>query len=372
MKLLFTCGGTAGHINPALAVAGLIRDRHPDARILFVGADGGMETRLVPREGYPIRTVSITNFRRKLDAAGFRHNLKTLLNLRTSGDQARQILDEFQPDAVIGTGGYASYPVVRKAAARGIPTAIHDSNATPGLTTRTLAQYADRVMVGFEESREYYPRPERVTVTGTPVRGDFFLKTPREARARMGLDGRPLVLSYWGSLGAREMNRKMADFIRLECITEPFNHIHATGKEGYEWMPAYLEELGVHLHRHPCIELREYIYDMATVMQASDLVICRGGASTISEIAALQKPSIIVPSPNVTDNHQEKNARVLEGRGAAKLLLEKECDGQSLFEAAQEILKDKAKQEQMRRELGNIAIIDATERIYSTVLEILR
>ncbi|SMC41501.1 UDP-N-acetylglucosamine--N-acetylmuramyl-(pentapeptide) pyrophosphoryl-undecaprenol N-acetylglucosamine transferase [Papillibacter cinnamivorans] len=372
MKILFTCGGTAGHINPALAVAGLIRERHPDAKILFVGADGGMETKLVPREGYPIRTVSITNFQRKLNASGVRHNLKTLLNLRTSGDQAKQILDEFQPDAVIGTGGYASYPVVRQAAARGIPTAIHESNATPGLTTKTLAKYADRVMVGFEESREYYPKPDRVVVTGTPVRGDFFRKTHEEARRSLGLDERPLVLSYWGSLGAREMNKKIAEFIRLECITEPFNHIHATGKEGYEWMPGYLEELGVHLSRHLCVELREYIYDMATVMQAADLVICRGGASTISEITALQKPSIIVPSPNVTDNHQEKNARVLEARGAAKVLLESECDGRALFETAQEILADGAKREEMKSQLAKLAIPDSSERIYRTILEILR
>lgn len=370
MKILFTCGGTAGHINPALAVAGLFKTRHPDGEVLFVGAEGGMENRLVPREGYEIRTVRITNFHRSLRPADIRHNFGTLLNLRASRSQADRILDEFRPDVVVGTGGYASFPVVKRAAERGIPTAIHESNATPGLTTKTLAGKVDRVMVGYEESRANYPYPDRVVVTGTPVRGEFFRYSHDEAKARLGFGDKPVVLSYWGSLGAREMNKKMAEFIRLECVTEPFSHVHATGKEGYVWMPAYLQKLGVDLSQHACIDLRDYIYDMPLVMTAADLVICRAGASTLSELTALARPSIIVPSPNVTNNHQEKNARVLEAHGAVRVMLEDECDGQALYRAACEILEDGKRQRQMQGALRKMAVMDATERIYATIMEI--
>ena len=159
MKILFTCGGTAGHINPAVALAGMFRERN-HADILFVGADGGMERQLVPREGYPIRTVTITSFLRKLNGAGIKHNIKTLRNLSRSKRQAKDILDQFQPDLVVGTGGYASFPVVREAARRGIPTAVHESNAEPGLTTKMLSKYVDIVMVGFEE-------PEALSPPGT-------------------------------------------------------------------------------------------------------------------------------------------------------------------------------------------------------------
>ena len=169
MRVLFTCGGTAGHVNPAVALAQMFQTRNSGCEVLFVGADGGMETRLVPKEGYPIETVTITNFRRSLSPASIGHNVRTLLNMNKSRKQANAILDRFQPDLVVGTGGYASFPVVKAAAKRGIPTAVHESNAVPGLTTKTLSKVVDVVMVGFEESRSHYDDPGKVVVTGTPV-----------------------------------------------------------------------------------------------------------------------------------------------------------------------------------------------------------
>lgn len=217
MKILFTCGGTAGHINPALALAGMFQARN-QADILFVGADGGMEQQLVPREGYPIQMVTISSFWRQMNLAGIRHNLTTLRNLGKSKRQAKRILDQFQPNLVVGTGGYASFPVVREAARRGIPTAVHESNAEPGLTTKMLSKYVDKVMVGFEESRKHYPHPDRVAVTGTPVRGEFFLQNKAEARKKLGItDDKPLVVTSWGSLGALVMNQHMVDFVAREC-----------------------------------------------------------------------------------------------------------------------------------------------------------
>ncbi len=366
MKILFTCGGTAGHVNPAVALAQLFQARHPGCEVLFVGADGGMETRLVPKEGYPIQTVTITNFRRSLTPASVGHNLKTLLNMNKSKKQANAILDAFQPDLVVGTGGYASYPVVNAAAARGIPTAVHESNAVPGLTTKALSKVVDVVMVGFEESRSHYEDPSKVEVTGTPVRGDFFQYTRKEARAKLGLtDDRPLVLSVWGSLGAEEMNRQITDFIRLECENgTPWHHIHGAGRD-YAQVRSALKE------GNPSIDVREYIYDMPVVMAAADLVLCRAGASTISELTAIAKPSILVPSPNVVADHQTKNARVLEGAGGAVLLPESECSGEKLYQTAAAILGDKARREAMGAALRAMAVPDAAEQIYRTLTRLM-
>ena len=312
MKILLTCGGTAGHINPAVALARMFQERMEDSQVLFVGAKGGMEERLVPKEGFPLETVTISSFWRSLSPSSLRHNLRTLRNLSVSKKEAARILDGFQPDLVVGTGGYASYPVVHEAARRGIPTAVHESNAVPGLTTQRLAKVADRVMVGYEDSRQHYHHPDRVVVTGTPVRGEFFRLTRQQARDALGIrDDRPLVLSYWGSLGAEVMNGYMTDFIR-RAVREgaPFHHIHGAGRN-YGAMQKALA--GVSLP--PEIQLREYIYDMPTVMVAADLVLCRGGASTLSELTAIGKPAVIVPSPNVTNHHQEKNANVLARQG---------------------------------------------------------
>ena len=372
MNVLFTCGGTAGHVNPAVALARMFQERYPECKVLFVGADGGMENKLVPKEGYEIRSVTITNFRRSFAPADIVHNVGTVLNMAKSRKQAQAILDEFKPDLVVGTGGYASYPVVNAAAKRGIPTAVHESNAVPGLTTKQLSKVVDKVMVGFEESRAHYDNPEKVVVTGTPVRGDFFRYTREEARAKLGIeDDRPLLLTYWGSLGAEVMNRKMVDFITKECYEgAPFRHIHGAGRD-YPWMKEALEKKGLKLGDNG-VEIREYIYDMPLVMCAADLVLCRAGASTVSEITAIAKPAVLVPSPNVTANHQEKNARVLSDCGAAVLLLEKECGENTLYETAAALLVDRRRREEISRGLKEMASVDAGEKIFQTLVDLMK
>ena len=372
MNILFTCGGTAGHVNPAVALARMFQERYPECKVLFVGADGGMENKLVPKEGYEIKSVTITNFRRSFAPADILHNVGTVLNMVKSRKQAQTILDEFKPDLVVGTGGYASYPVVNAAAKRGIPTAVHESNAVPGLTTKQLSKVVDKVMVGFEESRAHYADPEKVVVTGTPVRGDFFRYTREEARAKLGIeDDRPLLLTYWGSLGAEVMNKKMVDFITKECYEgAPFRHIHGAGRD-YPWMKEALEKKGLQLGDNG-VEIREYIYDMPLVMCAADLVLCRAGASTISEITAIAKPAVLVPSPNVTANHQEKNARVLSDRGAAVLLLENECGENTLYDTAAALLVDRRRREEIARELKEMASVDAGEKIFRTLVELMK
>ena len=372
MRAVFTCGGTGGHINPALAIAKMLRERRPDSEILFIGAKDGMEEELVPREGFRLETIKISFFERSLSPKAVVHNVRTLGELSGAKRRVSQILKEFQPDVILGTGGYASFPALRQGARLGIPTAVHESNAVPGLATRMVMKHVDRVLVCFEECREQYPDPSKVFAVGMPVDEAFIYTKRDDARRKLGLsEDQKLIVSCWGSLGAREMNKKIARFIQLESKTDPFRHIHATGSYGWRWMPALVkDELGVDLAAHPGIEMREYIYNMPELMAAADLMICRAGASTLNEVAASAVPAIIVPSPNVTDNHQEKNARILELRGAAVVVREADCDGDSLYRLACELLSDGEKLAAMRRALREMAVLDSTERIYSMLLEL--
>ena len=367
-RVIFTCGGTAGHVNPAIALAQRMQQEDPSVEVLFVGAERGLEKDLVPKAGYAFKTVRISSFHRSLKPKEIKHNLVSVMNLVRSPREARAILDQFQPDVVVGTGGYASFPMVKAAAKAGIPTAVHESNAVPGLTTQMLEAYADVVMVGFESCRKHYKHPEKIMVTGTPVRGDFFTLTKAQAKEKLGVnDGRPLVVSFWGSLGASGMNRQMADMLALEAAKEPFHHIHGAGKSGYPAMMQMLAEKGVDLSRHPSLQLREYIYDMDLVMRAADLVISRAGASTIGELTALGVPALMVPSPYVANNHQEKNARALEEAGGAVVLLEGDCTAQKLFQETCGILKDEKRLRDMEAAMASLGIRDATERIYDVI-----
>ena len=374
MKIVFTCGGTAGHVNPALALAGLIKERKPDSEILFVGARRGIEKQLIESAGWPFRTVEISSFHRSLTPKEIKHNLISLRNLLRSPGEAKALLKEFPADLVVGTGGYASYPMIRAASSLGIPAAIHESNAIPGLTTRLLEKHADLIMVGFEECRKNYRHPDKVLVTGTPVRGDFFRLTRKQAKQKLGMDdGRPLIVSFFGSLGAAEMNRETARFLALEARNGlPFHHVHGAGAIGCQRMDGYLRDEKVDLSRTPELEVREYIQNMSELMRAADLVICRAGASTISELTALGVPAVIIPSPNVTHNHQESNARVLADAGGAVMILEKDSSGQRLYDTACDILHDEARRKAMSAAMSSLGTIDAAEKILDAVMALVR
>ena len=370
MKFVLTCGGTAGHINPALAVAGRLRQLMPDSEFLFLGAEGKMEMELVPREGYEILPLHITNISRGRSLEALIHNLDTVKNVLASQREARRIIREFNPDAVIGTGGYVCYPVLTEAARLHIPTLVHESNAVPGLTTRLLAEHVDCVMVGFEESVQHYPKAREVVVTGTPVRGAFSQFTKTAAKRDLGIrPDEPLVVSVWGSLGATRMNEIVTDMLSLMRGQRDFRLIHAVGSRDQR---AVSEKLSLNgLDPADCnAELREYIYDMPRVMAAADLILCRAGASTLAELSFMGKPVLIVPSPNVTDNHQEKNARVLERAGGARVLLEGEFDAASLLAQVRELLSDPDKLEEMGRAMRALSVPDATEKICDKLLSL--
>ena len=369
MNFLFTCGGTAGHINPALGVAGRLRELMPECGILFAGARGMMETELVPREGYEIETVTITNLQRSLSPKGIVHNLKTVKNVFTSTGEAKKIIERFRPDAAVGTGGYVCYPVLRAAHSMGVPTLVHESNAVPGLTTKMLAGVVDCVMTGFDGAGKNYRPGTKVVFTGTPVRTQFARLDKTEAKRRLGLDhGRPLVLSVWGSLGAAHMNEVMTQLIKIAAGRADFALVHSAGRQGYARMKERLDEQCPGWEKQG-MDVREYIYDMPLVMAAADLIICRSGASTLGELTALGRPAILVPSPNVTGNHQEKNARVLGGRGAAEVLLEGQFTAQSLYDEVCRLLGDKAALGKMSEAMLGAGERGATEKIVSLILD---
>lgn len=370
MRVIFTCGGTGGHINPALAVAKLLRAKRPESEILFVGAVDGMEANLIPREGFRLETLTVASYLRKLTPSAIRHNVRTAVAIRRALRRADEIIDEFRPDVILGTGGYASFPMLKQGTKRHIPTAVHESNAVPGLATRLVADRVDKILVSFEECRNAYRNRDRVEVVGMPVQEEFLYTRREDARRTLGIGDEPLVVSAWGSLGAREMNRKIVDFMRLESKEKLWRHIHATGSFGWKWMPEYVKEQGIDLAANPQIVMQEYIYNMPTLMAAADLVISRAGASTLNEIAVAGTPCIIVPSPNVTNNHQEKNAAILAAHGAAVVLHENTCDGVLLYRTAKELLADAPRREKMRRSLRKLAVLDSTQRIYQIITEL--
>ncbi len=372
MRVLFACGGTGGHINPALAVARLVKEKRQDSEILFIGVEDGMETRLVPNAGFEIKTIKASSISRKPSIRGLLGNIDAIKKTLCAMQHSAHIIRKFRPDVVVGTGGYACYPTLRAAIKLKIPTLIHEANAYPGLATRMLAKDVTRVLLNFEISRTRLSEKASCVVCGNPVREDILMYDRNAARNELNIE-KPLLVSFWGSLGAREMNFHTAEFMQLETkLNGEFCHIHASGKFGYKWMPKLLAEKGVSTNGEQGIWLREYIDDMPRVLAAADVVMCRGGAGTLSEISARGTPAIIIPSPNVTDNHQFKNAMELEKIGGARVIEEKDVTAELLLKNVRELLEDKQLREEMSKKLINNAVLDASERIYAEMLKVIK
>ncbi len=372
MNVIFTCGGTGGHINPAIAVANILKERHPDANILFIGASGHMEEKLVPGAGYELKTFPTSGMSRKLNLKGIKANIKSVSNVIGAVKGCRKIIKDFKPDVIIGTGGYASFPALMAGHMMKIPTCVHEANAMPGLTTRMAADWADRVLICFPESAKHYKHPEKAEAVGMPVRREFIFADKEAARQELGLDERPVIVSTFGSQGARAMNLAIAEVLKLEQEEGfPYQHIHGVGSFGWEWFPDKLRELGVDAE-NDALDIREYIYNMPTVMAAADVIVSRAGSSACNEIAASGTPCILIPSPNVTNNHQEKNARAIADRGGAVLLLEKDCTPQTMYEKIKEILSDRQMQDRMSTALRGACVLDSAERICDILEELAR
>ena len=366
MRIIFAGGGTAGHINPALAVAGYVREQQPDAQILYVGAVGGMEERLVKQVGLEFRGIKISGFSRKLTLLGLKKNVTTLKRIITASIESRKIIEEFKPDICIGTGGYVSGPVLRKAAQMGIPVIIHEQNAFPGITTKMLAHKAEYVMLAVEQAKKFFDDKCKVVITGNPVRKEVISATQKEAKAKLKLDDRPVILSFGGSLGARKINEAVIELIADTAKTDAFQHIHAYGQFGQWFLPS-LEDKGVRPSEHPNLDIREYINDMQTCLAAADLVICRAGAITLSELQAQGKASILIPSPNVAENHQYHNAMALVSNRAASIIEEKDLTGEVLVRKVKELLSQPDLLREYQQNARKMAICDANERIYAII-----
>ena len=364
MRVLIAAGGTAGHINPALAIAGAIKKADPSAEIHFAGRKEGMEYRLVTQAGYPFHHIEITGFQRRLSLNNIKRNIITLWNLALSGPKARAMMKEVQPDLVIGCGGYVSGPVVRCAAKKGIKTAIHEQNAFPGVTNKLLAPDVDIVFAAVPAAVEKLGAPEKTQVVGNPVRPEVFEKAgERDAiRAQLGAGDRTVILSFGGSLGARRVNEVVADLCAWEQKEhKPVLHIHATGQYGVELFQNLEKEKG--FAPGESLVVKEYINNMPELLAAADLVISRAGALTLAELEAEGRAAILIPSPNVAENHQYYNAMELQKAGAAVVIEEKDLTGEKLVSTVSGLLAEPGKLAAMGKNARTLSVDDSLDRI---------
>lgn len=368
MRVLMTCGGTGGHINPAIAIANTIKANIPDAEILFVGTKRGKESVLVPRAGYELEFVESQGIRRSLSPS----NIKALFRALISPYEAKKVIRKFAPDVVVGTGGYACWPVLKGASMLGIPCVVHESNAIPGMAVKRLQKSVDKILVNFDRTRDYIAKKEKVVRVGNPLSEGFSTMEKNAARRKHDIPEDALcVLSYGGSGGAEFLNG-----IALEVMKEyiasrrDIVFIQATGSRNYAEIKARFDELG--LCNCPNIRLFEYIYDMPEFMAAADVVICRAGAMTVSELSIMGKASIMIPSPNVVDNHQYKNAKVLDDAKATCLLTEQGLTAELLWENLEAPLYAPEKRAAMEQEIRQFADRNANERIFKEIMALVK
>ncbi len=367
VKVLLAGGGTAGHLNPALAIAEIIKKHNPDAEFLFAGTPGSMEERLLSKTEYSFAKIKVKGFQRKLSVKNIGRNIKAGAYLISSGPRAKKIIDDFKPDLVIGTGGYVSGPIVMKAAQMKIPTVIHEQNAYPGVTTKILSKKVNEVMLTVPEALEYLDKDVTYTVTGLPVRSAISTKTKAEARKELGFDDSFCILSFGGSLGAGKINELGADLIEWHSGKRDINHIHGYGGMGKDTFVKSLIEREVDINDKR-LRVSEYIDNMATCMAAADVIICRSGASTLSEIQAVGRASILIPSPVVAGNHQYHNAMVLGNAGAAFVYEQKDLDNSDeVIEKIKYLYENPEEIEKMAKNASSLNVKDTDDRIYEVL-----
>ncbi|MBR4200145.1 MAG: undecaprenyldiphospho-muramoylpentapeptide beta-N-acetylglucosaminyltransferase [Oscillospiraceae bacterium] len=370
MKIMIACGGTGGHINPGLAIADIIRGHMPDAEILFVGTPDGMEAELIPAAGYEMDYVHASGIQRSISLENVRRNARTVRYMITGGIHAFTIVKRFRPELVIGTGGYASAPVLNAAQAMHIPTVLHEQNAFPGVTNKLLARRAAAVMMTFAEAEKYFPHGTKAVMTGLPVRGSMTKKNREQARRQLGVGSSMTIVSFGGSQGAKCLNDMMPDIMKWHLDSEmDIRHIHAYGKHGRDSFPEALKERGI--ADDPRLRVTEYIHDMDVCLAAADLIISRAGASTLSELEAVGRASILIPYPAAAENHQYYNAMVLGKAGAAVVIEQKNLTPDLMKEHIAALYRDPEKRLAMHQRAGALFLTDTNDRIWNVISDIL-
>jgi len=355
LKIIVSGGGTGGHIYPALALIKEIKKLNTSAEFLYIGTEKGLESKIVTREGIPFKTIHITGFKRKISF----ENIKTITRFIKGVQDSKKLIKEFKPDVVIGTGGYVCGPVVYAASKLHIPTIVHEQNSIPGLTNKFLSRYVNKVAICFEEARTYFPK-EKVVLTGNPRASEVIGKDGKAGRASVGLNAsQKSVLLVGGSRGARPLNDAFLNALP-EVKNKEYQFLYVTGEVHYENVMNQVKAVG----NPDNVIIKPFIHNMPEVLAGVDLVVARAGATTLAELTALGLPSILVPSPYVTNNHQEKNARSLSDKGAAILRLEQELTGSQLIKDIDSVLLNQLKLEEMKKASSQIGIPDAATRLY--------
>ncbi len=371
MKVIIAAAGTAGHINPGLAIANKIKEKNKDAQIMFIGTDRGLENDLVPRSGYELKTIDAYGFSKSISITNIKHMIKTMHGF----SQAKKIVEEFKPDLVIGTGGYICGAVITAASKKKIPTVLHESNAYPGLAIRMLAKKVDTILVGFEEAKPYLNKAKKIVVTGTPTKmKGIKLTEEQKNQIKLSLNlniDLPIVLVFGGSQGARVINNAMSDIIKNKKYNG-YQIIWAAGPEQYKIIKEEFSKEQIDINNINGVKIVPYIYNMEEIMNVSDIIVARSGAMTLTEIALVGKPAIFIPLPSMSANRQEDNARVFEKEGAAKVILNNELNGEVLQKAINSMIKDKNKLIEMGENAKKLAIYNVEDRIYEEIEKCLK
>ena len=363
MRVLISGGGTGGHVNPAIAIANYLKEKNKNTQIAFVGTKDRLENILVPKEGYKLYYVKVKGFRRKFSL----ENIDALVKAFTSQFTAKKIIKEYKPDIVIGTGGYVSFPILSVAAKMKIPTVIHEQNAFPGVTTKLLAKNVDKVMISFEESRKYFSDESNLVYTGNPVKNEFFEADHRQAKNELS-PNRSMLLSYGGSMGGDKINQTLIEFMDKYSKNKNISHYHATGSLGYKEYSGIFNQKGLNIYQN--LFLSEYFFGLSKYMAAADIVICRAGALSLAELAIVRKAAVLIPSPNVAENHQYQNAVILEKENAAIVIEEKDLTADLLIEKVEELLADPFKITTMAQNIGRFATPDTLEKMYKIIMNV--
>jgi len=364
MKVLLSGGGTGGHVYPAIAIANRIKEENPEAEIVFVGTEKGIESEIVPKYGYELKTVTVQGFKRKIDF----DNVKRVFKLFKGLEQSRRIVKKFKPDVVIGTGGYVSGPVLFNASMSKVPAIIHEQNSFPGVTNKILAKMVTKVLTSFEDSHERFPEETRnkLVLTGNPVRKEILISKKSNSRRKLGVqEDKKMVLCYGGSGGSRKINDSMKLVIR-NLVNEDVAFIYATGKNFYD---GFMEDIS-DLQLKPYQKVVPYLEDMASALAACDMVIGSAGAISLAEITALGKPSIIIPKAYTAENHQEYNAKSIESKGAGIAILEKNLTAETLNNTVFKLLGDRELLIDMANSSKEIGKPEAIDIIYKEVMEV--